>query len=57
VAQQQLNRSKVKSSSKPPACRLVPEVVPVQIDFGEMFAVHATVRPRQHAREFREELS
>lgn len=46
VAEQQLNRAEVQTFGQPSAGRLVPEVVPMEIDLGEMLAIHAAVRAR-----------
>ena len=50
MAEDQRNRSQVKTLAQPPAGRLVPQVVPVQVNVGEVPAVHAAVRARARRR-------
>lgn len=46
MPEKQLDRSQVETFGEPPAGRLVPQVMPVQVDIGELLTVHAAVRAR-----------
>jgi hypothetical protein len=43
VTEQQLDCAKVQTFRQPSARRLVPEVVPMEIDFGDMLAIDSAV--------------
>jgi len=46
MTEEQLNRAQVETLGEPAASGLVAQVVPVQVDLGELLAVHAAVRAR-----------
>ena len=46
MTEEQLNRAQVKAPGEPAAGGFVPQVVPVEVDVGELLAVHAAVCPR-----------
>jgi hypothetical protein len=46
VPKQQLNCPELRTFGEPSARRFAPQVVPMEIDLGEMLAIHAAVRAR-----------
>jgi hypothetical protein len=46
MPEKQLNRSQVETLGQPAAGRFVPQIMPVQVNIGELLAVHAAVRAR-----------
>jgi len=44
MTKQELNCSEVEAARKPSARCFVPEIMPVEIDLGELVAIHASTR-------------
>ena len=46
MTQQKLNRPQIQAAGQPATSRLVPQIVPVQIDLRQLLAIHPSPRSR-----------